>query len=204
MLITRRAFFQPATFSSRHHPRSLLWMSSEQTESNSNTIEPTWVYTPYDPKKQNNQQQPRRRTFSEWKVPKTITIPEDQLDMSFVRSSGAGGQNVNKVNTQVMIKFHVLTAEWVGPLEVRRRLQEQQANRINKEGFMTLSSQEYRTQQQNRKAVVSKLQGLILKAYPRPKVRKMRKGISKKAKAQNKENKKKRSDTKANRRRVDY
>ncbi len=56
----------------------------------------------------------------------------------------------------------------------------------------------------DRLAVLDKLQTILLKAYPRPKVRKMRKGISKKAKARNKENKKRRSDVKNNRKKVDF
>ena len=156
---------------------------------------------------QQQQQQVQRRPFTSttdnWVVPKTIDIPEDRLEFQFVRSSGAGGQNVNKVNTKVEIRFAVMEAEWL-PLEVRQRLQAQQANRINKDGILSISSQENRTQIQNRKAVVSKLQSMILEAYPRPKERKQRKGPSKAQKEQNKEFKRKRSQLKASRRQLDW
>lgn len=94
-------------------------------------------------------------------------------------------------------------ANWI-PHEVRQRIKQNEANKINKDGLLIITSQEYRTQSQNRKDAFDKLQELILKNYPRPKVRKMRKGISKKAKAINKENKRKRSDVKKSRGRVDF
>jgi len=146
---------------------------------------------------------PPRRRFStadeDWEVPISLDIPIEKIDMSFTRSSGAGGQNVNKVNTKVELRFNVMEAEWI-PLEVRERLYQQQRSRINKNGFMSIQSQEFRTQEKNRKSAVSKLQGLILQAYPRPKERKMRTGVSKATKERNKEMKKRRSAVKQSRR----
>lgn len=138
-----------------------------------------------------------------WKVPKSIHIPEESLDMSFVRSSGAGGQNVNKVNTQVQLRVLVDGMGWI-PYEVRERLRQQESKRINKEGFLILQVQEFRTQTQNRKAAVDKLREMILRAWPRPKKRNMRTGISEKTKKQRREDKRKRSVVKESRRRVEY
>lgn len=195
-----------------------VWSSTNNGNSKSNdiskessdkdNIEPTWTYTPYQPPKNkpSGPRRPQRRPFSTekpWVVPKRVTIPEDRLELSYVRSSGAGGQNVNKLNTKAELKFHVATATWM-PKEVRDRLAKQEANRINKEGYLSLSSQDHRMQGQNRKEVVSKLEALVLQAWPRPKERKMRKGISKAAKARNKEFKRKRSDVKKNRGSVNF
>lgn len=69
---------------------------------------------------------------------------------------------------------------------------------------MIINSQEYRTQLQNRKDALDKLHDIILKHYPRPKVRKIRKGISQKAKAINKEDKRRSSVVKNNRKSVDF
>ena len=187
--------------------RTILYLSGETNDDDSSQdIEPTWTYVPYDPNRANqpnSNQRPRRRPFSTWTVPKTVTIPEDQLEISFTRSSGAGGQNVNKVNTKVELKLHVMNANFI-PMEVRERLSTQQSNRINKEGFLVIASQEYRTQLQNRKSAIDKLRQMILEAWSRPKVRKQRKGVSKAAKARNKEFKQRRSDKKKSRGRVDF
>lgn len=146
---------------------------------------------------------PPSQPISPWVVPKTIDIPEGGVDITFVRSSGAGGQNVNKVSTKVEVRLHVPTSGGWIPSEVIHRLLDQQANRISKEGILTVTSQEYRTQGQNKKDALDKLKVLILEAWPRPKIRKQRTGVSVRTKERNKELKRQRSATKQNRKRVD-
>jgi len=176
----------------------------------SKQVIPTWTYKPYEPSRRPSIKENRasnRRYYSSksenWIVPNKITIPESKLEISFTRSSGAGGQNVNKVNTQVVVRFHVMDAEWM-PKEVRERVCQNEGNRINKEGYISISCQEHRTQIQNRKTAMDKIQEIVLQNYPRPKKRKIRKGITKKAKEINKEQKRIQSQVKKNRGRVDF
>ncbi|GKZ00595.1 hypothetical protein MPSEU_001011700 [Mayamaea pseudoterrestris] len=131
-----------------------------------------------------------------------ITVPPDRIDMTFSKSSGSGGQNVNKVNTQVEIGFQVSAATWM-PLEVRERFEKQQASRINQLGYFRLAVQEHRTQVANRKTAMQKLQDFVQQASVRPKERNMKQGISPKTKEQRKEFKRRRSEVKNSRRRVD-
>eukprot|EP00934_Nitzschia_sp_Nitz4_P004142 Nitzschia sp. Nitz4//scaffold113_size70149//15291//16223//NITZ4_005943-RA/size70149-augustus-gene-0.89-mRNA-1//-1//CDS//3329533320//4132//frame0 len=167
------------------------------------SIAPTWTYKPFNAtaaklKKGSNQ----TRQASKWNVPTSIDIPEEKISFTFARSSGAGGQNVNKVNTKAELRFKVDKADWI-PEEVRDRLKEQNANRLSKDGFLTIQSQEHRTQLKNRKSALNKLKVMLLQAWPRPKEREMREGISEVSKAKNIEYKRRRSEVKKNRRRID-
>jgi protein subunit release factor B len=196
----QQSFFLTSSLDTENSPHIERNGDSITEETTTNNVKPTWTYVPYDPNQINNL---HKRYFSTWIVPTTLDIPQDKLDVQFVRSSGAGGQNVNKVNTKVEVRLDVMNATWI-PQEVRERLCQQQANRMNKDGILSLASQEYRTQGQNRKAALDKLQAMILEAWPRPKVRKQRTGISKASKERNKEFKKQRSEVKRNRKQVDW
>jgi peptidyl-tRNA hydrolase ICT1 len=65
------------------------------------------------------------------------------MDFNFARSSGPGGQNVNKVNTKAEIRFHVQSADWLSQ-DVRDRLEEYFSNKITKDGEIVVTSQEHR------------------------------------------------------------
>lgn len=95
------------------------------------------------------------------------------------------------------------SCQWI-PDDVRERLIEQQSNRINKAGVLTLNVQEHRTQVANRRAAVQRLKQMILLAWKEPKVREMKTGLSKQTKERRKEEKRKRGQVKENRRPVDW
>ncbi|XP_027039244.1 peptidyl-tRNA hydrolase ICT1, mitochondrial-like isoform X1 [Pocillopora damicornis] len=95
-------------------------------------------------------------------------IPLDKLSVKFARSSGPGGQNVNKVNTKVDLRFHVLSAEWI-PEDVRHKILEKETNRINKNGELFLSSMKYRSQQKNLEDAIEKVEMIIKEASYIPK-----------------------------------
>lgn len=102
-------------------------------------------------------------------VNRQIQIAEDELHWSFVRASGPGGQNVNKVASKAVLRWNV-TASPSLPDDVRARLQARQRRRISTEGNLILSSQRYRDQGKNIEDCKEKLCALVREcaATPRP------------------------------------
>ncbi len=94
---------------------------------------------------------------------KNIQIPMEKIEMAFSRSSGAGGQNVNKLNTKVEIRFNLDSAQWITE-NVRKRIRELYPNKINNEGEFIITSQEHRTQEMNRSEAQKKLKMIIFEA----------------------------------------
>ena len=125
-------------------------------------------------------------------------IPFGSFKIAFLRSQGKGGQNVNKVSSQVEMRFNAYKAPWLDK-DSRDRLVSQQANRINKAGELVVASQEHRTQHMNRSRVEAKITEMVAEALVEPKVRESWVGIGKAGKAKRKVMKKRRSDTKKNR-----
>jgi len=136
------------------------------------------------------------------RITDTISIADSELDERFVRASGPGGQNVNKVSTAVELRFNVFSSSL--PDDVRMRLIALAGKRINQEGVLLIDSREHRTQAQNREAARARLAALVQAAAVRPKKRRKTKP-SKAAKEKRIESKKKRAAIKAGRGRVgDY
>ena len=129
---------------------------------------------------------------------KDIVVPMDRIEFSFARSSGPGGQNVNKLNTKAEIRFHVKSADWL-PTAVRERLLQYQSNKVSKEGELIITSQEHRTQAKNKDDCVDKLKDMLAEAYLEPKDRHMWEGISDKGKEQRRDEKRKRGAVKSTR-----
>jgi len=127
-------------------------------------------------------------------------IPENELTITFARSGGKGGQNVNKTSTKVIIhwpvgKSLVLTDEEKG------RVREKLANRINNEDELVVMSEEERSQPQNREIAIARVQELVTEALRVPKKRYPTRP-SKGSKLRRIEGKKIRSQTKSARRHV--
>ena len=136
------------------------------------------------------------------RISDSISIADAELDERFVRASGPGGQNVNKVSTAVELRFNVLSSSL--PDDVRMRLIALAGKRINQEGVLLIDSREHRTQAQNREAARARLAALVQAALVRPKKRRKTKP-TKAAKEKRIESKKKRAVVKAGRGRVgDY
>ncbi|KAK9147889.1 hypothetical protein Scep_006646 [Stephania cephalantha] len=87
-------------------------------------------------------------------------ITLDHVSVSFARSGGPGGQNVNKVNTKVDMRFNVKNAYWLSD-RIRERIMQLEKNRINKDGEIVISSTKTRTQKGNIEDALAKLQAII-------------------------------------------
>ena len=98
-----------------------------------------------------------------------VEIDEREIAERFVRASGPGGQNVNKVATAVELRFDVAASSL--PEEIKRRLTTLAAGRLTAEGILLIDSREHRTQVRNREAARERLIALIRQAARRPKKR---------------------------------
>lgn len=96
-----------------------------------------------------------------------ISIDEAELDESFIRASGPGGQNVNKVSTAVQLRFDVRRSPNL-PNDVAVRLMRLAGSRLTSDGVLVLTAQSHRTQERNRADARARLVELIAKAAVRP------------------------------------
>ena len=130
-----------------------------------------------------------------------ISINEDELDFTFSRSSGPGGQNVNKVNTRVTVFFDVRNSPSFSEHQTKRILTKL-ATRADKNGVIRVVSQKFRTQKANRNAAVERLTDLLNEALKKKPPRKKSK-IPLKEKLKRLEEKKKRALIKKQRAKID-
>ncbi len=104
------------------------------------------------------------------RVTERIAIDESELSETFVRASGPGGQNVNKLSTAVQLRFDVLHSPSL-PDDVRIRLMRLAGTRLTRDGVLVITAQRHRTQERNRADALDRLIELIRRAAVRPKPR---------------------------------
>jgi ribosome-associated protein len=100
-----------------------------------------------------------------------IVIPDDELEWKFVRSGGPGGQNVNKVSSAAQLRF-LLPQNSSLPVSVRNRLRRLAGQKLIDDGSILFKAMSERSQDQNRRAALSRLEELIRAALVEPKIRK--------------------------------
>src|SRR5262245_1028198 len=96
-----------------------------------------------------------------------IAIDESELQFEFIRSSGPGGQNVNKVSTAVRLRFDARGSSSL-PQDVRERLIRLAGRRVGEDGFLTIRAQGARTQDSNRREAIERFVALLERAVERP------------------------------------
>lgn len=99
-----------------------------------------------------------------------VEIPDDELSLSFVRSSGPGGQNVNKVATAVQLRFDLDHSRVLAPA-VKARLRRLSGRRVTADGVLLIIARNHRTQEHNRREAEARLADLVRRALIAPKPR---------------------------------
>jgi ribosome-associated protein len=136
------------------------------------------------------------------RVGRSICLPESEIHFRFIRASGPGGQNVNKVATAVQLRFNVRRSEAL-PGDVRQRLVLLAGKRLTDQGVLVIEARRFRSQERNREDAVDRFVSLIRRAVLKPKVRKATRP-TKAQRARRLEAKRRMSEVKEGRRRAPH
>ena len=97
------------------------------------------------------------------KISNTVSIPENEIEISAIRSQGAGGQNVNKVSSAIHLRFDIMASSL--PELYKNRLIASKDKRITKEGVIVIKAQQFRSQEKNRIDALERLQDVIKSVF---------------------------------------